>query len=235
MAYGQEPKNKADSGKKPSFSESLKKTFDDKQSKNTGLAGRPIQNWNDRQGLKDVRPGEYGDLLARYQALAEVLEIKDPPPLRINESDKIGQVGGASGTQERVAINKRLIEILTREELDFTLAHELGHVIEQREAAKHNDNGKAKAIGQPDSWIDNESRADAVAVKATHSPEAGISGLTKIAGEQIKEIREEFNGIASPAAFDRAVRSNDELIRKREAGILAVAQKSGIKLKPPSR
>ena len=102
-----------------------------------------------------------------------------------------------------------------------------------REAAKNKEaaGGAAVISGDNDAWIRNESNADANGVTATRNPEAGISGLNKIAREQMKEIREEMKGISNPAAFDRYAKDMESLMAKREAGIVKAAKEQGVPLK----
>jgi len=123
----------------------------------------------------NVESGEYNHLLERYKALAAIEHIDNPPPLVIVESPFVGQ-SGANGTTKNVAIRSRLLQLLTDAELDDTLAHELRHVAQQRSNQSF------------DSSEGSEEDADKAAVIATGNKEATITGLNKIASEQIKEV-----------------------------------------------
>lgn len=220
----------------------------DKKSKDTGglfprtnalMPGEPatpaMKGWDDRKSgrssaTRDVAPGEFGDLLERYNALAGELKIKNPPPLRISLTPGIGMVG-ATGTTEAVTVRKKLTEILTRQEMDFVLAHELGHVKKQREEeAKRKAAGPQKPreafdpLDKKNGWEAGETAADEIAVSATHNPDAGISGLSKIAREQIKEVREKFKKVATPEALDKMEKSYNDMLEWRSVGIRNAAK-----------
>ena len=74
-----------------------------------------------------VGPRQYPDLYRRFVGLAAVLDVPKLPHLFVTGDPELN--ARASGVRDyTVSVTGQLLDVMTEEEVDFILAHELGHI-----------------------------------------------------------------------------------------------------------